>query len=237
MINIFVCLLLAHVLTDFVLQNNFIYSLKRKTSYGLLIHVLIFFVLSFSLLYPLSLSFSFLIWLFIVSLSHYVIDKIKLFFQRNIIQKELINFFIDQSLHILLLFSFYFMAPITSSDVLFLNKISDFFNISYDNSVYYILLLSILVYVTYGISVLLYYYDRIVDLTIDKLSYNYFSMLIRIIIFLLLLSEFFYIGLFFIFILRSILKKRLIYDSRRFFIENFSLLLFLLFFVFIKALL
>lgn len=237
MINIFACLLLGHVVSDFVLQSNFIYKLKTKSKYGIYLHVGMFTVLSFLLCMPFSLNIKFIVWLLIVSVSHYFIDKIKLFFQRNIIQKELLHFFIDQSLHVLMLCSFLLFFRSDLGRSIFYDMVNFIIGKTDTSSLLFLFKVSFSVYVAYGISVILYYYDRTVDLKVESLKHDYFSMLIRVCIFILCVSRFFLIGIFAILILRHVLRKTLIYDSRRFFIEILTLLILVLLFMPIRILL
>ena len=236
MLNIFVCLLLAHVLSDFVFQSNLIYKLKTKSKYGLYLHVTMSFVLSFLLCMPFSFNFFFLLWLVAVTISHYFIDKIKLFFQRNIIKKELVHFFIDQSLHILILCSFFVFFKGNTSTSLIFELVSVTFGTSIVDTLLLFFKISFSVYVAFAISVILYYYDRTVDLRVEMLKHNYFSMFIRVSIFLLLISKFFILGVLAILFLRQILRMRLIYDGRRFVIEHLTLFIFLVIFLPIRIL-
>ena len=236
MLNIFVCLLLAHVFSDFVFQSNFIYKLKTKSKFGLYLHVIMFFVLSFLLCVPFSFNFIFIFWLLVVTISHYFIDKIKLFFQRNIIKKELTHFFIDQSLHVLMLCSFFVLFKGAISTSLFFELIKVTFGICDIDALLLLFKISFSVYVAFGISVILYYYDRTVDLQVEMLKHNYFSMFIRVSIFLLLISNFFIFGFLAILFLRQILKKRLIYGGRRFVIEHLTLFFFIIIFLPIQIL-
>jgi len=104
---IFIQLILAHLLGDFVLQPNSWVSDKEnkklKSKY-LYFHVLIHIVLSLIFLWNLELW-----WIAVfVGITHFIIDACKLSFQ-NIKNKKR-WFFIDQALHILVIagVSFYF---------------------------------------------------------------------------------------------------------------------------------
>lgn len=104
---IFIKLILAHLLGDFVLQPNSWVADKEnrklKSKY-LYFHVLIHTVLSFIFLWDLKLW-----WVaFLVGISHFIIDAAKLSFQT--LKNKKIWFFADQALHISVLagFSFYF---------------------------------------------------------------------------------------------------------------------------------
>ncbi|OCA73809.1 DUF3307 domain-containing protein [Chryseobacterium arthrosphaerae] len=104
---IFIKLILAHLLGDFILQpNSWVadkehYKLKSKFLY---LHVLIHTVLSLVFLWDLQLW-----WVAVlVGISHFIIDAAKLSFQTVKTKKSW--FFIDQLLHILVIagISFYF---------------------------------------------------------------------------------------------------------------------------------
>ncbi|AYZ12015.1 DUF3307 domain-containing protein [Chryseobacterium arthrosphaerae] len=104
---IFIKLILAHLLGDFILQpNSWVadkehYKLKSKFLY---LHILIHTVLSLVFLWDLQLW-----WVAVlVGISHFIIDAAKLSFQTVKTKKSW--FFIDQLLHILVIagLSFYF---------------------------------------------------------------------------------------------------------------------------------
>lgn len=104
---IFIQLILAHLLGDFILQPNSWVADKEnrklKSSY-LYFHVLIHTVLSFIFLWNLKLW-----WVAVlVGISHFIIDACKLSFQK--IQTKKRWFFIDQALHVTVIggISFYF---------------------------------------------------------------------------------------------------------------------------------
>lgn len=94
---IFIQLILAHLLGDFILQPNSWVADKEnrklKSSY-LYFHVLIHTILSFIFLWDLKLW-----WVAVlVGISHFIIDACKLSFQK--IQTKKRWFFIDQALHV-----------------------------------------------------------------------------------------------------------------------------------------
>ena len=104
---IFIQLILAHLLGDFILQPNSWVADKEnrklKSSY-LYFHVLIHTILSFIFLWDLKLW-----WVAVlIGISHFIIDACKLSFQN--IQTKKRWFFIDQALHVAVIggISFYF---------------------------------------------------------------------------------------------------------------------------------
>ena len=104
---IFIKLILAHLLGDFILQPDSWVAdkeSKKLKSVYLYIHVLIHTVLSFIFLWNLQLW-----WVAIlIGVSHFIIDACKLIFQTHKNKKNW--FFIDQAFHVLVIagVSFYF---------------------------------------------------------------------------------------------------------------------------------
>ncbi|SHE35460.1 DUF3307 domain-containing protein [Chryseobacterium takakiae] len=104
---IFIKLILAHLLGDFILQPDSWVAdkeSKKLKSIYLYIHILIHTVLNFAFLWDLQLW-----WVAIlVGVSHFIIDAAKLSFQTHKNKKNW--FFIDQTLHVLVIagVSFYF---------------------------------------------------------------------------------------------------------------------------------
>lgn len=101
MLILFLKILLAHILGDFVFQTKSMVE-KRKTSVSyLFLHVLIHAVLLVVVLYP-DLS---LYWVLItiVTLSHLAIDSLKIWFETKYPSRPFLYFCIDQVLHIAVL--------------------------------------------------------------------------------------------------------------------------------------
>lgn len=98
---IFIKLILAHLLGDFILQpNSWVADKERKTflSPYLYLHVFIHAVLCFILLWDIELW-----WVVaLVAVSHFVIDLSKLSFQKP--NNKKLWFFIDQILHVAVIF-------------------------------------------------------------------------------------------------------------------------------------
>ena len=98
---IFIKLILAHLLGDFILQpNSWVADKERNTfmSPYLYLHVFIHAVLCFVLLWDIQLW-----WVTVlVAVSHFVIDLLKLSFQKA--NNKKLWFFIDQILHVAVIF-------------------------------------------------------------------------------------------------------------------------------------
>jgi len=90
---------LAHLLTDFIFQPNFIAKNKQKLKF-LLVHILIFFLLASLLLIP-NISFRVILLLFLLSIIHGIVDFIKEAIQIKFHEKAAILFIVDQLLHII----------------------------------------------------------------------------------------------------------------------------------------
>ena len=112
MIALFLTLLLAHAIGDFILQTNFIYKLKVQTIWGVVLHVFIFSMVLVGLTYPLILTPKFALWVGCVALIHLVQDhyKIKIRFKTITFGKEMFYFLADQSFHFLALVSVFFIS-------------------------------------------------------------------------------------------------------------------------------
>lgn len=121
---IFIKLILAHLLGDFILQPNSWVTdkeSKKLKSIYLYFHVLIHTVLSFIFLWDIQLW-----WVAVlVGISHFIIDAAKLSFQT--VQNKKSWFFADQALHILVIagisfyhneFSFDFLKDLTILKIL-----------------------------------------------------------------------------------------------------------------------
>ncbi|VXC34294.1 DUF3307 domain-containing protein [Maribacter litoralis] len=109
---IFIKLLLAHLVGDFILQPTrwVLHKQSNKiTSKFLYLHVLLHFVLYMLLLWNLSL------WKIavMVAVLHYVIDLLKLY-TNDMFKNKSIPFFIDQALHILVIYCCAFYTDLYS---------------------------------------------------------------------------------------------------------------------------
>ncbi|WP_417360696.1 DUF3307 domain-containing protein [Galbibacter sp.] len=100
MIVIFLRLLLAHILADFIFQSNKMVSEKQDkkvASKRLYLHILFHILCYYLLLWDLQWWYVPLV----IGLSHYVIDLGKLYFQN--LKNARLLFFMDQTLHLIIL--------------------------------------------------------------------------------------------------------------------------------------
>jgi hypothetical protein len=93
--NIFLLLVLAHLIADFPLQTNFIFKARNKFKYGGLLHILMHTISNIFFLTPYLLYYQ--TWLGIcgIILSHFFIDKMK--------KENIYKFALDQILHIMII--------------------------------------------------------------------------------------------------------------------------------------
>lgn len=240
MISLFILLLLAHALSDFVFQTNFIFKLKVKNIWGVVLHASIFFLCAIILTMPLyEHSSNYVLWLFMVTVSHIIIDKTKLIINRNIIQKEILYFFLDQFFHIAAI-STIFVMPFGLNEDIVSNNTLFFVSFSYDLikdwrlyiNVSFIIFL--LINASYATQVILYYYDRTVNETIKVLRYNLGEMLYRGVVLCLFISPFPYIAILPIVARYYFDKMRLVYDKRRYIIENGIVILLVVIYYIVK---
>jgi len=192
---------------------------------GVIIHSAIFYALAIALTFPSSIyNGRFAFWLFAVFISHILIDKVKLIFGKTVIQKEFINFIIDQCIHVAVLSTVY-LIPFNGNFISFVVNKSTFSGLSNSALSVILFVASMLIFVSYAISVLLYYYDCSVSKDPKSLKYNYSRMLYRSILFLLLISPYFPIAIVLIIANYVYTKKILKYDLLRFIIEKVYLIL------------
>lgn len=147
--KIFFRLLLAHLLTDFTLQTNFIAQWKKKSFIGVLVHVSSFFILGVILTwgdlnkiwvnYPIKLNG--ILCLILLFILHIAEDEYRAYTVRHFHIQDTILFFLwDQFIHIFFIFIF---SPF--------NQKSDF--------EIWVIILCILIIGTYVISILFLYMD------------------------------------------------------------------------------
>ncbi|MEN3013847.1 MAG: DUF3307 domain-containing protein [Endomicrobiia bacterium] len=190
--KIFFRLLLAHLLTDFTLQTNFIAKWKRKNFTGVIVHSFIFFILGLILTwedinkiwfdYPFQLSgFVCLIILFIL---HIIEDEYRAYTVRNYhIQDNLLFFIWDQFIHITFLYIF-----------------SPYRELSFEK---WVIILCILIVGTHVLSVILFYFDTLFckeEIAYKNFQNKYIYIFLRLLIILTFLLPNYLIFISFLFI-------------------------------------
>jgi Protein of unknown function (DUF3307) len=98
--NLLVRLLLAHILSDFLLQTDSMVKSKRWFSSSMLAHIGIVFLSTY------LLSGCWLLLSIGIAITHWLIDSIKMELQKRV-YKELTLFIIDQAMHILVIIYFW----------------------------------------------------------------------------------------------------------------------------------
>jgi hypothetical protein len=200
--KIFFRLVLAHLLTDFVLQTNFIANWKKRSFYGVLVHSFTFFILGLVLTfneltqiwfdYPIKLSG---IWcLTILTFFHAIEDEYRAYNIRHYhIEDNILFFFWDQVIHIVFLFVF---SPYSSK--------WEFEPL--------VIIPCILIIGSYGLSVVILYIDSL--FYTNSVAYEFFqkkmySIIFRFIIMLLFLlpNKLYLLSLFFIPLMWILNKK------------------------------
>ena len=97
---LFYRLLLAHIIADFPLQTKQIFKVKMNTEWGVLLHTLIVLIFSILFAFPYLEAPKVIIILWVIFLSHTVIDKIKLDYSKKNANQDIKIFLLDQFLHI-----------------------------------------------------------------------------------------------------------------------------------------
>jgi len=97
---LFYRLLLAHIIADFPLQTKQIFKVKMNTEWGVLLHTLIVLIFSILFAFPYLEAPKVIMVLWVIFLSHTVIDKIKLEYSKKNANQDIKIFLLDQFLHI-----------------------------------------------------------------------------------------------------------------------------------------
>lgn len=162
--TILVLFLIGHVLGDFYLQSNELAVNKNKSSSKLIEHGLIYlFSIAISLL-PVF-GFSFIKWVVLVSIIHFLIDAGMTHLhqeQRLIEKKQITLYLVDQSVHLVTIFA---VTVLLSSRVETIHY-TELFNVLLDSS--YIEIEAILYWIL-AIAITM----RPVSITIKKILYQY----------------------------------------------------------------
>ncbi len=175
--EIFWRLCFSHLLADFTLQTNWINSMKRKSYLGVIIHVFIHIITTFLILLPyinvvwfnfFGLKLKGYQMILIISLTHFVIDQLRVYVINNKIYPDnTISFLADQALHFYFIF---FFSP-------FGNVLPDF------SGEKVIMVLTFLVIVSHTTTIFIYYIERdLNNIPFPSFDQKYFMIFERIII-------------------------------------------------------
>lgn len=118
---LFIRLFTAHLIGDFPLQTNKIYSLKTKSNIGIFYHVIMVFLASILCLLPV-MNLNMFLYITAMCLIHFLIDHTKLTYNKKMNKQFIVvGFILDQLLHILTIVpislfekefnSFYYFLP------------------------------------------------------------------------------------------------------------------------------
>lgn len=99
---LFLYLLLAHLIADFLLQPEALVRWKHEKWQGIGLHCLVHFGISLLLLSPYLPSMNVLIVLVLVAMAHFLIDWIKVYFE-NRLNRYIVPFIVDQTIHVTVL--------------------------------------------------------------------------------------------------------------------------------------
>lgn len=100
MLLLFLRLLMAHMIADFILQSNIVYNLKIKTIWGQILHGVIIFITSILLTLPYPKITLFWVYLLAITALHIIQDSIKIkYFKDSLF--PFWPFIADQVMHIL----------------------------------------------------------------------------------------------------------------------------------------
>lgn len=95
--SLFLKLLLAHLLSDFVFQSRYIAEKKNFRSAAMLLHIAI----TYAAVFVLTLDWKVALW---ISIPHYLVDSLKVSLQKKMPGKNFRLFLLDQLAHVLVLF-------------------------------------------------------------------------------------------------------------------------------------
>ena len=107
MIQFLLKLILTHIIGDFVLQPS--KWVNDKNAHSFKSKYLYYHIVVHSLLLLLFLNFNYIIAIIFIILSHLIIDIVKIEYNKRHKQYQRISFFIDQILHLLILFAITFI--------------------------------------------------------------------------------------------------------------------------------
>jgi hypothetical protein len=125
---IFLRLLLAHFIADFLFQSDQIFRLKNRHFLGLIAHGLIVFIVSVvcCLMYVQRLDL--VLFLLYITATHILVDKTKIYLLSRYKINETLAFFIDQAIHLLIISTVFLTDLINLPACSFSNKYLNLYN-------------------------------------------------------------------------------------------------------------
>lgn len=102
--SIFLRLLLAHLIGDFLLQTDKVFKIKVKYKWGVLLHGGIVTIVSALFIIPYLHHLQVISFLILLSIVHILQDKAKIIFNEQIERNNLWTFLLDQVSHVLVIF-------------------------------------------------------------------------------------------------------------------------------------
>ncbi|MFB3897254.1 MAG: DUF3307 domain-containing protein [bacterium] len=155
---IFYRLLLAHLLAEFPLQFDLIYRLKVTRKTGIWLHSFIFFAVAVLLLIPWWSVPRFWLFMILLLLSHYILDRLKIILHRRYQVDNLGIFLLDQIAHIGFM-SLVFFVGLDEKLRLRLPIKSYVVSVIYQDNQIILIIIGYL-FATFGSSFLVYYLEK-----------------------------------------------------------------------------
>jgi len=139
-------LTLAHFLTDYPFQTDKLFQKKTHNIFGVIIHGCLLFLTMLVLIFPYSFHLLPFICIVLITITHVLQDKLKVFLSyREEIGENFFYYIIDQGLHIFIIFLFskYFPLPAVKGEGLWFDD-------------FYFKFLTFLIIITYAYWILTY---------------------------------------------------------------------------------
>ncbi len=139
-------LTLAHFLTDYPFQTDKLFHKKTSSIWGLVIHGLLLFLTMFIFIFPYSFNFFPFICISLITITHILQDKLKVFLSyREEIGENFFYYIIDQFFHVFLIFLVckYFPLPSVKGKGFWFND-------------FYFKIFTFLIIITYAYWILIY---------------------------------------------------------------------------------
>lgn len=188
--HIFIYLLVAHLLADFLFQPDSLLAWKHKSWKGIFVHSLILFVTSLVFFWPFMAKAHVLGVgiLFLNAFLHFVMDQQKIRMEKK--EKKYVRLFLlDQLFHLVVLgVATAFLANVVQNDLFLFGKILPFFT----DYLPFVLYLILAVLITYVYEILQYQFKR--QKGYKGIKFNYQNMFVRLMFLSLLFGFVMFLG-------------------------------------------